>query len=1058
MNRNEQVFLERYQNLNPEQQLAVTTTEGPVMVIAGPGTGKTEILSMRIANLLRSEAQVKPHEILCLTYTDEGSVAMRKRLLQIIGEDAHRVNIFTFHAFCNTVIQNNAAYFGMRELQPLSDLERTEIIHSILENLPPDNMLRKLKGAIYSDAYNLISLFDLMKREYWTVATMTTAIDQYIDSLPDRKEFQYQRAGKGFQKGDLKTHDIAKEQKKMWRSRAAAELFTEYERLMAEKGRYDFTDMLLWVIDAFRNNEDFLRNYQERFQYVLVDEFQDTSGAQNQLLALLMDYWDIPNIFTVGDDDQSIFEFQGARLKNIEDFYHKYYRAQEQGSIKVIVLVNNYRSSQEILTRASQVINHNEERLIRKLHALHLDKDIKAAHPRFLTEERSVLPVVKAYVNPLHEDADILQQIELLRSQGVNLSNVAILYSKHAQAGNLINLMERKNIPYWVKRPVDILSLPLVQHILDIFRYIHAEHKKPFSGEAMLFALMHVPFFGISPRDIAALSLQMQQKDASYKHYRLALLDGLALAGAGLESVKAMHSLGKAIEKWIGDAKSLTISMLLEKIIYDAGIVTYFLNGPNQVWDMQVVHTLFNFVKEECSRQPRLSLSGFLKILDDMDLAGITLPIQKVVKQEDGVRFYTAFGAKGHEFEYVFLLGCNKKHWEAKTGNNSRFAIPDTISSTQDNEETSSKEESMRRVFFVAITRAKKHLQVSYTLEDEKGKTIEASKFVAEMDAAAYATAEQNIAAVDTPELMQHLSWAMRPSPPVDIALAKKELLTRRLESFALSASTLNSYLKCPVAFYYEQILRVPVAKNDSLSFGIAVHYALERLFKKMQEDPDKRFPNVVELVEDFNKMMWREQDAFTELQYNRRKELGEKILTDYYNHYIDSFNKVVSIERNFNNIQVVGVPIKGKLDKIEFDGTTCKVIDYKTGNPDYSISHELLPPNEKNTDGGNYWRQMVFYKILLEASPAAYEGGWKMGSGIFDFIEQSEKKDQFVRYEVPIGPDDVQVVATQIKNSYRRIMNHEFNQGCEQEDCRWCTFVKTHELHAPEIPEQEVV
>src|SRR5690606_17780230 len=158
----------------------------------------------------------------------------------------------------------------------------------------------------------------------------------------------------------------------------------------------------------------------------------------------------------------------------------------------------------------------------------------------------------------------------------------------------------------------------------------------------------------------------------------------------------------------------------------------------------------------------------------------------------------------------------------------------------------------------------------------------------------------------------------------------KRELIERRLEGFALSASTLNSYLKCRISFYYEQILRVPTAKNDSLSFGTAIHYALEKLFKKMQEDPDHVFPPVEELVEDFSKMMWREQDAFTEIQYDRRKELGETILKEYYEHYLDSFNKVVSIERNLNNIQIDGIPIKGKLDKIEFNGTNCQVVDYK--------------------------------------------------------------------------------------------------------------------------------
>src|SRR5580700_3955083 len=141
---NESLFLDRYSKLNDRQKEAVDYIYGPVMVIAGPGTGKTEVLSMRIANLLRSEAQVQPHEILCLTYTDEATNAMRRRLVQIIGPAAHKVNIHTFHAFCNNVIQNNSEYFSMRALQPITDLERTEMLYKMLEELPQGHPLRKL--------------------------------------------------------------------------------------------------------------------------------------------------------------------------------------------------------------------------------------------------------------------------------------------------------------------------------------------------------------------------------------------------------------------------------------------------------------------------------------------------------------------------------------------------------------------------------------------------------------------------------------------------------------------------------------------------------------------------------------------------------------------------------------------------------------------------------------------------------------------------------------------------------------------------------------------------
>src|ERR1700744_3294220 len=182
----EDLFLERYNKLNERQREAVDTIYGAVMVIAGPGTGKTEVLSMRIANLMRSEAQVQPHEILCLTYTDEATNAMRRRLVQIIGPAAHKVNIHTFHAFCNNVIQNNSDYFSMRTQQPITDLERTELLYKMLEDLPQGHLLRKLSGNIYFDAGKLSRLFDMMKREHLTPEYISASIDHYINDLPNR--------------------------------------------------------------------------------------------------------------------------------------------------------------------------------------------------------------------------------------------------------------------------------------------------------------------------------------------------------------------------------------------------------------------------------------------------------------------------------------------------------------------------------------------------------------------------------------------------------------------------------------------------------------------------------------------------------------------------------------------------------------------------------------------------------------------------------------------------------------------------------------------------------
>lgn len=1038
MNIYEDVFLQRYALLNANQKEAVDTIYGPVMVIAGPGTGKTEVLAMRIANLLRTDAQVKPYEILCLTFTDEATVAMRRRLLQIIGEDAHKVYIFTFHAFCNQVILNNPHHFGYRDLMPISDLERTELLYQLLESLPEGHVLRRLKGDIYYDARNLRDLFELMKTEGWSPETVERSIDLYLKSLPEREEYIYKKANskKNIKPGDPKTKDIKKETERMERTRAGALLFPEYQRLMQQMGRYDFSDMILWVIKALKEHPDFLQIQQERFQYLLVDEFQDTSGAQSELLNLLADYWEDPNLFIVGDDDQSIFEFQGARLQNIIDFYEKYRK-----TIKVIILKENYRSSQHILDRSITTIEYNKQRLISQLAHLNLDKKIVAANERYRLEETKP-PVFVSYFNHLHEEAHIVEQIAALQAAGTELNNVAILYAQHKQAENIISLMEKKGIPYWVKRPVNILMLPFIQQVLNIFRYIQAESTTSFSGEELLFQLMHTSFFGINTLDIATLSIYLQGKDSKYKYWRYLLQDVLLLETLGLEAPGPLHKLGRNLEKWIGEQQGLTLPMLAENILYDSGILAQVLKSETQVWDMQVLNAFFDFLRSECTKMPRMRLDAFLRMLDKMEREGLPVSVLKVIRQDNGVRFYTAFSAKGHEFEHVFLIGVTKNFWEKKSAGNRGFTLPDTLTREQISAEGDrNQEEVARRLFYVAMTRAKKHLHISFARKQNDEKELEASAF---LDAIAPVSERQEFA-LENEGVLSHLASSMQPAP--QIQLAKKELIESRLEQFVLSVSAMNKYLSCPLSFYYEYILRVPAAKSDALAFGSAVHFALEQLFKKMLASTERIFPTIDDILGAFRWAMRRDESAFTELQFSRRTELGEKLLREYYDQYLNSFNKVVLTEYNVHKAVVNQVPIKGKLDKIEFEGNRCVVIDYKTGNPEYSSKKELLGPSETNPYGGDYWRQMIFYKILLEHFPAAR--GWQMTAGIFDFIEKN-KKEEYVRYTVPITDNDVKLVKQQITEVYANIMAHKFDTGCGKEDCHWCRFAKTYELSRP--------
>lgn len=1036
MQNKEDLFLERYEKLNDRQKEAVDTIYGPVMVIAGPGTGKTEVLAMRIANLLRSEAQVQPQEVLCLTYTDEATNSMRRRLVQIVGNAAHKVSIYTFHGFCNMVIQNNSELFSKRELQPIDDLQRAELMHDILETLPPGHRLRRLSGDIYNDSGKLSRLFDMMKREHLKPDDISNAIDEYLAGLPEKDGYTYKRAYKEYKKGDLKQDAIDEETARMENTRAAAYLFDTYQQRMREMGLYDFSDMILWVLNEFEKNPVLLQSYQERYQFILVDEFQDTNGSQYDLLNHLTSYWDEPNIFVVGDDDQSIYEFQGARIRNIVDYYTRY-----REGIKVIVLPHNYRSSQAVIDKAMATIQHNKQRLVNQLHELKLDKNIIAANDRFANGNNTVKPVVRSYQNILQEEADTVLQIEQLRQKGVPLNEIAILYSQHKQADNIIDLFERKGIPYNVKRAVNVLDHHLTTQILNVLRYLEAERRKTFDGEDLLFELMHSPWFGIDTNDIAALALHMQQsrKETGPLRWRMLLSNPLLIESLNLSSAQAMHRLGRNLDEWERQQLAMPLPLLVEKIVHESGIVAHLLKTTDHIWSLQVLNTLFDFVKDTYSRRPRIRPVEFLQIIERMDKEGISLPLQRVVQSDNGVHFYTAHSSKGNEFEYVFLIGCTSNFWEKKRGAGNEYKMPDTITATEIDADNTHKEEVARRLFYVALTRAKKHLIVSYAVNDNAGKGISASAFIDEI----CTEDEREQAKVPVAIVADHITWALKPVDEVRIKIGNAAWVDRMLQQFIMSATQLAKFLRCPLTFYYETVLKVPMQKSDALGFGSAIHNSLERMMLEMKNNKGE-FPDKERVLSFFRSELYRESSSFTQVQFERRMEQGLTLLSDYYDHFVPTMHKDVEIEYKVPRYMLEGVPVTGKIDKIELHGDTCTVIDFKTGDPDSKYaSANLAGPNEKEPNGGDYWRQMVFYKLLLER----YEDrNWRVNLGRFDYIQKTAKGD-YKQYTVPVFKPDEDFVLAQLKDAYTRIINHEFDRGCGKEDCHWCNFAKRYEL-----------
>ncbi|MBO9617813.1 MAG: ATP-dependent helicase [Niabella sp.] len=1029
----EEKFKETYQRLNEQQRIAVDTLEGPVMVIAGPGTGKTQILAARIGKILL-DTDALPENILCLTYTDAGVVAMRKRLQQFIGADAYKVNIYTFHAFCNDVIQDNLSLFEKTALDPVSELERIEYFKRLIDSFPKNHPLKRYRGDVYFDAQHLQNLFSAMKREGWTPEFINQKIDEYIGDLPNRSEYIAKRAVKDFKKGDLRTDQIAEATEKVERVRAAVNEFSRFQKLMNEERRYDFDDMINWVIRAFEENESLLRDYQERYHYILVDEFQDTSGTQNRIVQLLISFWEQPNVFVVGDDDQSIYRFQGANVQNMLDFAQQY-----QQELKTVILTNNYRSIQPILDVSKSVISKNAERLVTQLPGL--SKELIAANATI--NQLTIPPELIEYNSEKEEMAGICLSVEQLLKQGVSPGRIAVIYKENKYGEELANYFRLMDIPVFSKRPINLLQHPFIKKIITILRYLDEEHDIPYGGDELLFEILHYDFYKIPPIEIAKLNTEVNR--LQYKGAATSLRQLLSektnapaadLFDTGIHN--GLKNFSLAFEQLIGDVSNVTLQQLTENIIRYAGVLPYILHHSEKALLMQLLASFFDFIKEENSRNPSLNLPELISIISTMEKEKIPLSLMRTIGNDKGVNLLTAHGSKGLEFEYVFLAGTNASYWEKKRSMPVIFKLPDTVFSSQPEGDAL---EELRRVFYVAITRAEKYLYISWSKMNNAGKELEPSRFIAEIQ-------EQheiavNYRAIDNDAMTAFRQLQFTAQAPT-IAANEEEFITPLLDKFVMNVTALNSYLDCPLKFYYQNLLRIPSGKNENTEFGSAIHFALERLFRKMKEDKDNNFPPAATLYEDFKWYMQRHRQNFTKEAFTRRMEQGAIILPEYYNNYIDSWNKVVVVELNIKNVVLDGVPLKGKLDKLEFNGREVNVVDYKTGNVSYA-QKKLKAPNDKEPLGGDYWRQAVFYKLLVEH----YElKNWQVASVAFDFIEPDEKK-QFVREKMVLLPEHAEIVKQQIASTWQHIQNREFYKGCGKEDCHWCNFVKDNQLYS---------
>ncbi|MFH0942757.1 MAG: ATP-dependent DNA helicase [Candidatus Beckwithbacteria bacterium] len=965
--------------LNPNQQLAVDTIDGPVMVIAGPGTGKTQIIAERIAQILK-KTDTAPDSILALSFTESGVKAMRERLIATIGATAYYVNIFTFHSFCSSVIQEFPDKFIISpQVEPLSDLERVQIFQTIIDSLNLDYLKPAHQPYFYIPS--LIQAIQDLKREAVSPDDLKALItDPKAAKLPE-----------------------------------LVKIYRRYQKALAEVGRYDFEDMINLVAQAFKADSELLLTFQERFHYFLVDEYQDTNSAQNQVVNLLASYWgDQANVFVVGDINQSIFKFQGASLENVIGFTKTYPRT------KIITLDQNYRSTQTILTASHHLIQNNH---------FHIESVVNTAKTKLTSQKTH--PEKPLYIiklpSEIIETYWIAQKIKKLINQGVKAESIAVLYRHNADAAGLADIFAKLHIPVDIEGGANILEDPTIIKLLTLLKAISLS---PSSLEDLdLFTLLHYEFLHLDSLDILKLSRQASQSNTSI----IDLILSTSFPALKLKSQERILDFIRRLASWQQLDSQLNFSQFFETLVKQSGFFDWLISCPDALEKLNRLNSLFSAIKRLNQADHQLNLHSFLNALQLMELNHLKLAETDLDIKTKAVTLTTAHKAKGKEWEYVFII----KAIDGKWGNNrtrEMIKLPSGILkySQIDKKE---KNEDERRLFYVCLTRAKKKLYLTFADRYARfGHSTEAvpTMFISELPQPLVKTLQPKSL---NPQTILTLSFSA-PSAPRP-TLVEADYFNFILNGFKLSPTALNTYLTCPYKFKLNNLIRVPRAKQTYFSFGTAVHKALElfhRQFIKNDKHPAKQF-----LIDQFGKALAKEVLTASELKLMLKK--GQKLLSFYYDYYQDNLVKPLFTEKFFgygmSKTYLDDIPLAGKIDRIDLlsvSKKTVKVVDYKTGSPK-SRNQILGKTQEANAD---YYRQLVFYRLLSQLDRSFK---LKVSEAELEFVEPTPsgklKKENFI-----ISDQDVADLKETIRQSMKAIRCLNFSKTSTYSHCLRCEYL----------------
>lgn len=1006
MTKSTKEFEAAYKNLNDEQKKAVDTIDGPVMLVAGPGTGKTQTLALRIANILQ-KTDTPASSILALTYTESGARAMKARLTSMIGGEAYYANISTFHAFCIEVIKDNPGIFTLNpSVEPLSELEKLKLIYNLIDTC--EIALLRPIGAPRLYVKDIIGAISDLKREgvdSEEFAKLLEVEEQFLNS-DDATE--------------LKKSEITSRQRNLAKNKELNLLYRKYQQTLKDSDSFDFEDMISSVVDAFKTNEDLLFSCQEKYLYILVDEYQDTNSSQNELMLLLSKYWgNKANIFVTGDPDQSIMRFQGASIENQLSFIKVYPEA------TVITLKQNYRSSQTILDAADSLINHNNLRIGDVVSGI----DSHLISQSGEGEKIGIAELSGSTAETIFIALDIKSKIE----SGVRPKDIAIIYHTNKEAAVISDTLTKYGLDYTVQGGANVLSDPTVRNFLKILRVIFEMRNS--QEDEDLFTILHYSIFGIDALDVLKISRLAGDS-------RLNLFEVLAkpdlLGTLTLSSRDKVDNAFKNLQIWQSTDANKTFIEFFEEVLNKSGYLDWVLD-EGEIYKDQVLgahhrvarlNTLFDEVKRMNRADHDLDLKGFIENLKIMEDNHLRLEESNYGVSRDAITLTTAHKSKGLEWEHVYLYKAIDKNW----GNNKKkdlIKLPDNVLKNvilSDKE----KNEDERRLFYVAMTRAKTSLTICRAITYSnygKAQVASPTMFLTELNDSLLKQVE--VEHIEE-EAHTHIETILGSRVAGDSTDAERAFLQDSVDRFKLAATSLNSYLFCAYKFKLDKLLKVPHAKKSHLAFGTSVHSALERFYLKFKDEgvvPAKEY-----LLTEFRSSLVASVITKSDLIIYLKK--GEEVLSSYYELNNQDFSLPIETEKKLR-AHLGDVEISGKLDRLEWADKAnrlVRVVDYKTGKPK---TMGQIEGSTQDSDG-ELRRQLEFYKLLIDSDPSL---NYKFGEGMLDFVEEPGLLGKSGERRFLVTDKQIEVLKHTILKTMSSIRSLLFPRTTDIKKCDKCYF-----------------